>query len=115
MRGVGRFASGSSEIEPMTSKDVESLIRVFPTPWRVVVNPFGKDEVRDGIKNSDNIFIMSEDGYTILIVGKHPVWNHMEQQRMKVAEFIVEIANKEFERVDHGQEEIRQGPDQPMG
>lgn len=68
-----------------------SIFDVHPKPWKVEVNPFGKNEKEE----YDNIFITNADGYPILIITKHPVWNHMENVRLEVAEYIVKLINSE--------------------
>lgn len=64
-------------------------MKEFPLPWRIEVNPFGKTP--DGI---DNIFIVCADGYGVVTINKHPVWNHMEKKRMELAEYIVKCINE---------------------
>lgn len=65
----------------------------FELPVKVEVNPFGKSE--DG---RDNIFINDKTGICMLIVGKHPVWNHLEQARLEMAHNVARLINCELER-----------------
>lgn len=53
-------------------------------PWKVSINPFGLS--KDGI---DNIFLVSPDGGTVAIIAKHPVWKHLEDERIHTAERII--------------------------
>ncbi len=59
----------------------------FPAPWRVRVCP---DK-----SGTDNISIVTADGYTVAIIAKHPVWQHMEKKRLELANQIVSIMNSQ--------------------
>lgn len=62
----------------------------FPKPWRVAVNPFGHSDPSD----TDNVFVLDAEGSPVVIIAKHPVWLHKEQQRISLAEQIVRLANQ---------------------
>jgi hypothetical protein len=66
----------------------DAVESAFPRPWRVEVNPYGPSA--DGV---DNIFVVCADGYTVFVVAKHPVWNHMELARVALANLVVETMN----------------------
>lgn len=57
-------------------------------PWKVQIIPFGKSQ-----DELDNIFITDSTGLTMLIIAKHPVWTHLEKQRLELANYIVEKVN----------------------
>ena len=54
--------------------------------YRVVVNPFGGD---------GNIFIVDAEGSPRLIVAKHPVWRHLEEERLPLAHHVVRRLNNQ--------------------
>ncbi len=62
---------------------------MFPKPWRIEINPFGKLETDP----EDNIFIVAKDGTNVCIIAKHPVWTNLSKMRLEIAKEIVFAAN----------------------
>lgn len=59
----------------------------FPGPWRVEIT-------QSKFRDTQDISIVTHDGYTVLVVAKHPVWSHMEEQRIALAKTIAGTMNR---------------------
>lgn len=78
---------------------------------KIAINPFGVSE--DG---AQNIHLLDEDGSSVAIITRHPVWSYLEEQRMARAKLFVNAERmleilKELQKLEESFETCYDDPD----